>query len=63
MIMVNLILVHVFYRLAIMEADAALAIIARNFKVDLACDPSDIKRIVEFTAKPSQLPLMLQPRD
>lgn len=47
--------------LANMEGASLLATIYRNYSVDLACDPKEIKFLSKFTTQPSKLPLILTP--
>ena len=46
--------------LAGVEIRLALSMLVRNFSVELACDPNDIKEVNSFTMMPSAMPVRLK---
>ncbi len=48
-------------RLAILEATIAIAALAYEFDMELACDPKEVRRILLFTSVPDKLPVTLVP--
>jgi cytochrome P450 len=48
--------------LAGVEMRAALSMLAANFEVKLAVDPSEIEEINDFTMRPSKMPINLSIR-
>ena len=48
--------------LAVVEMRLVLAMLLRHFKVELACDPAEVKEHMAFTTLPSRMPVRLVPR-
>lgn len=48
--------------LAFIEGIFALTNIAHSFDISLACDPSEVKRMIVFTASPNKVPIWLKAR-
>lgn len=49
--------------LANMEGELVLAAIVRNFDLQLACPPAQVRRIVSFTVRADRVPMVFKKRD
>jgi cytochrome P450 len=48
--------------LAGVEVRMVLAMLMRNFSIDLACDPAEVREVLAFTMMPTEMPLQLRAR-
>lgn len=48
--------------LAGVEMRMVLSMLMRHFEVELACDPAEIREVLNFTVTPSHMPVRLKPR-
>jgi len=48
--------------LAAVEIRLVLSMLARSFRVELQCDPAEIREVMAFTMLPSHMPVRLAPR-